>query len=116
MTSLIVIRGMVKRSYLADRAFSVKYGNFVSTTVRLSLVGSLKALLLTPSYSLHTCWISGFDLSFKYGMFHHVYADDTQISLPLKSVERYGCNSPLACLEEVRSWMSSFGSVKPELN
>ncbi len=73
-------------------------------------------LLLAQYYFLHTCWISGFDLSFKYGMFYHVYADDTQISLPLKSVERYGCNSPLACLEEVRSWMSYFGSVKPELN
>ncbi len=39
-------------------------------------------------------------------MAYHLYADDTQIYLPMRVGENNGSNLLFACLEEVKNWMS----------
>ncbi len=40
-------------------------------------------------------------------MSFHLYADDTQMNLPLKHTDKKGLETLLACLNYIRSWMSS---------
>lgn len=43
----------------------------------------------------------------KYGVSFHFYADDTQLYLPLKHNDKNGLEILLACLADVRSWLSN---------
>lgn len=43
----------------------------------------------------------------RYGVSFHLYANDTQIYLPLKHTERKGLETLFVCLKDISSWMSS---------
>lgn len=92
------------RSYLSNRTFSVGIGRAVSSVARVACgvpQGSILAPILFSLYMLPLGSILK-----KHGVSYHFYADDTQIYLPLKHNDKQGLETLLACLTDVRSWMS----------
>ncbi len=92
------------KSYLSHRSSSVKYGNFVSMTEPVTCgvpQGSVIGPILFSLYMLPLGSIKK-----KYCMSYHLYADDTQIYLPMKVGENTGLNLLFTCLEEVKSWIT----------
>uniref|UniRef100_A0A8C1LVL1 Reverse transcriptase domain-containing protein n=1 Tax=Cyprinus carpio TaxID=7962 RepID=A0A8C1LVL1_CYPCA len=92
------------RSYLTNRSFSVKLGNFFSSPTQLSC-GVPQGSILTPI--LFSLYLLPLDSIFrKHGVSFHCYADDTHIYLPLKRNKDSALKSLFACLEEVKMWFS----------
>ena len=42
----------------------------------------------------------------RHGVSFHLFADDTQSNLPFKHTDKKGLETLLACLNDIRSWMS----------
>ncbi len=92
------------QSYLSDRKFLVKLGNFTSSPAPLTC-GLPQGSILAPSlFSLYILPLGS--ILRKHGMSFHFYADDTQIYLPIKRNNSTEISSLLQCLEEVKSWLA----------
>ena len=88
-------------SYLTNRSFAVKIGNFSSSSASLSCgvpQGSILGPILFSIYML--------PLGQKHNISFHCYADDTQLYLHLKPNDRQNLNSLLDCLEDIKCWMA----------
>jgi len=92
------------RSYLSDRKFLVKMGNFSSSTAPLTC-GLPQGSVLAPSrFSLYMLPLG--TILRKHSVSFHLYADDTQIYIPFKKNDPAALNSLLLCLEEVKAWLA----------
>ncbi len=88
-------------SYLFDRKFLVKLGNFTSSPAPLTC-GLPQGSILAPSlFSLYMLPLGS--ILRKHGVSFHFYADDTQIYLPIKRNNSTAITSLLQCLEEVKT-------------
>ncbi len=88
------------QSYLSDRKFLVKLGNFTSYPAPLSC-GLHQGSILSPSlFSLYMLPL-GSNLR-KHGVSFHFYADDNHIYLPIKRNNSAAIISLLQCLEDVK--------------
>lgn len=93
------------KSYLLNRRFSVCMGDCTSASSLLSCglpQGSVLAPLLFSFYMLPLGSILR-----KYSVSFHCYADDTQLYIPFKSNDSTAIERLLACLNEVKAWMST---------
>jgi len=91
-------------SYLSDRKFLVKMGNFSSSTAPLTC-GLPQGSVLAPSlFSLYMLPLG--TILRKHSVSFHLHADDTQIYIPFKKNDPAALNSLLLCLEEVKAWLT----------
>ncbi len=89
-------------SYLHDRTFFVNFANNSSSVVPLKY-GLPQGSILGPTlFSLYMCPLGS--ICCRYDISYHMYADDTQIYLPLKVGNEHLLQSLLLCLEEVNIW------------
>lgn len=87
-------------SYMKERSFSVRIGDFSSSVVHIDC-GVTQGSILGPI--LFSLFLLLLDLVFKRrSMWYHLYADDIQIYLPIKSGGSTPHSSLLLCLEEVK--------------
>ncbi len=89
-------------SFLTDRTFSVGIGGSVSSIAPLTC-GVPQGSMLSPTLFLLYILPLGLILRVSF----HLYADGTQIYLPFKHTVKKGLEILLACLNDIRSWMSS---------
>ncbi len=92
------------KSYLLNITFSVCLGECTSISSPLSCgipQGSVLAPLLFSLYMLPLGSILR-----KYSVSFHCYADDTQLYVPFKSSDYTAMERLLACLNDVKAWMS----------
>lgn len=108
LETCVGLRGIVLqwfRSYLSDRRFVVNIGHHSSSEIQLrsgvpqgSILGpALFSLYLLPLGSIFS----------KYGVSFHLYADDTQIYIPLKRGNKNAFKPILDCLEELKLWLAT---------
>lgn len=92
------------RSYLTDREICVRIGSSQSAVSPLNCgvpQGSILGPLLFPLYLLPLGTIFR-----NHGIAFHLYADDTQLYMPLKHENGNNVKQLLDCVEEVRNWLS----------
>ncbi len=103
LESYVGIKGTVLKwflSYLTDRKFLVKLGNFSSSVANLTS-GLPQGSILAPSlFSLYMLPLGS--ILRRHGVSFHFYADNTQIYLPIKRKDPFfsAFTSLLKCLEE----------------
>lgn len=91
------------QSFLSDRNFFVKLGNFSSTVANLTC-GFPQGSILSPSlFSLYMLPLGS--ILRRHGVCFHLYADDTQIYLPIKRNEPLALSTLLRCLDNVKIWL-----------
>uniref|UniRef100_A0A3B3I0M8 Reverse transcriptase domain-containing protein n=1 Tax=Oryzias latipes TaxID=8090 RepID=A0A3B3I0M8_ORYLA len=105
------------KSYLAERTMYVSLGGFESTSTQVSYGvphGSVLGPLLFSLYLLPLGSILR-----KHGISFHLYADDSQIYLPLKKKKDLSMKQLLSCLQDVKDWLAlsflSFNENKTEV-
>lgn len=89
------------RSYLADRSFSVKFGDSLSSQAPLHCGVPILGPILFSLYLLplsKNCK--------KHGISYHFYADDSQIYLPLKTINNTSLAPLLRCLDDIKAWLA----------
>uniref|UniRef100_A0A8C6NJ32 Reverse transcriptase domain-containing protein n=1 Tax=Nothobranchius furzeri TaxID=105023 RepID=A0A8C6NJ32_NOTFU len=92
------------RSYLAGRTFCVSLGDYVSSSAPL-LCGVPQGSVLGPLlFSLYLLPLGS--ILRKHGIAFHLYADDSQIDVPLKKKGRNLIQPLLQCLDDIKAWMS----------
>ena len=79
-------------------------GRPVSSVARVACCVPQGSILAPILFSLYMLPLGS--ILKKHGVSFHFYADDTQIYLPLKHNDKQGLETLLACLTDVRSWMS----------
>uniref|UniRef100_A0A3B3HT18 Reverse transcriptase domain-containing protein n=1 Tax=Oryzias latipes TaxID=8090 RepID=A0A3B3HT18_ORYLA len=92
------------RSYLNERSFCVRLGRAESRRATFTCgvpQGSVLGPLLFSLYLLPLGSILR-----KHGISFHLYADDSQIYIPLKQEEAYSAHQLLECLDDIKTWMS----------
>ena len=90
-------------SYLKHRTFSVSIGQFSSSSAPVSY-GIPQGSILGPMlFSLYMLPLG--DIIRKHNISFHLYADDSQLYLPLKC--RDSIQSVLVCLEDTNNWMAN---------
>ncbi len=104
MEHCVGIKGTVLewfRSYLSGRSFSVRLGDFMSSSACFSCgvpQGSILWPILSSLYILPLRTIFR-----KYNVLFHCCADDTQLYLPLKQKHSNSIAPLLCCLEEIKA-------------
>ena len=92
------------RSYLTDRSFSVEIGEASSAPAPFTCgvpQGSILGPLLFTIYMLPIG-----NIIRSHGIHFHSYADDTQLYIPLKPGISGNVTHLLACLSDIKKWMS----------
>ena len=117
---LVGIRGTALdwfKSYFTGRSMSVSLGDSKSSSAPLPYgvpQGSILGPLLFSLYLLPLGSILR-----KHGISFHLYADDSQIYVPLKKKNAFSLTPLLACLEDIKAWMAlnflNFNEKKTEV-
>uniref|UniRef100_A0A669CPU2 Reverse transcriptase domain-containing protein n=1 Tax=Oreochromis niloticus TaxID=8128 RepID=A0A669CPU2_ORENI len=92
------------RSYLCDRTFSVNFLGYESSSATFQSGVPQGSILGPLLFSLYLQPLG--TILRRHGISFHCYADDCQIYLPLKQKEAFSIKPLLACLEDIKSWMS----------
>ncbi len=107
LESYVGIQGTVLkwfRSYLTNRKFSVCIGKHSSSVAHLSCGVPQGSILAPKLFSLYMLPLGS--LFSKHGVSFHLYVDDTQLYLPLKRKDSCSIEVLLACLQDLKSWLS----------
>lgn len=108
LESFVGLKGMVLKwfqSFLSDRIFFVKLGDFPSSAPLTCGLPQGSILARSLFFPVHAS--SGFHSKKAWGVFSfHFYADDTQIYLPIKRSDPSALSTLLRCLEEVKHWLT----------
>ncbi len=103
---LIGIRGTALQwfnSYLKDRSFSVELGKFSSSSAPI-ISGVPQGSILGPLlFNLYMRPLG--DIIRKHNVSFHLYADDTQLYLPLKAGD--SIQPLLECIADIKKWLSN---------
>ena len=91
-------------SYLSERCFSVKYGDSVSSTTPLPYGVPQGSILGPILFSLYLLPLG--QIFRKHGIAYHLYADDSQIYMPLKLNNNSSLSPLLSCLNDIKAWLS----------
>ncbi len=105
--SYVGIQGTVLkwfRSYLTNRKFSVCIGKHTTSVAHLSCGVPQGSILAPTLFSFHMLPMGS--LFSKHGVSFQFYADDTQLYLPLKRKDSCSIEGLLACLRDLKSWLS----------
>lgn len=108
LEACVGFRGMVLqwfRSYLSNRSYSVSLGHHSSSVKKLSSGVPQGSILGPVLFNLYMLTL-GSILS-RHGVSFHLYADDTQIYLPIKRDDKLAFKSILECLDELKLWLAS---------
>lgn len=108
LESCVGLRGSVLQwfhSYLSDRCFTVHLGHYSSTNKHLGCGVPQGSILGPVLFSLYLLPVAA--IFKKHGVSFHLYADDTQLYLPLQRNNKYTLQPLLDCLNELKSWLSS---------
>lgn len=92
------------KSFLTNRTFSVKIGNFTSSLRNLSCGVPQGSVLAPTLFSLYLLPLGS--IFRKHNVAFHCYADDMQIYLPLTSGNENAVSNLSACLNDVKAWLS----------
>uniref|UniRef100_A0A3Q3JTY3 Reverse transcriptase domain-containing protein n=1 Tax=Monopterus albus TaxID=43700 RepID=A0A3Q3JTY3_MONAL len=107
LRDLVGIRGVALawfNSYLSARSVSVGLADVESVTTPL-LSGVPQGSILGPLlFSLYLLPLGS--IFRKHGVSFHCYADDVQIIMPLTKKDTYSIQPLLACLADIKAWMS----------
>ncbi len=92
------------KSFLTNRTFSVKIGNFTSSLCKLTCGVPQGSVLAPTLFSLYLLPLES--IFRKHGVSFHCYTDDMQIYLPVTTEKKHVLNSLSACLDDIKSWLS----------
>lgn len=91
-------------SYLSGRTFSIELGNFSSSSARLEC-GVPQGSILGPAlFSIYMLPLAA--ICKKHNVSYHLYADDTQLYLPIKMGENSVLQSFFTCFNEIKEWLA----------
>uniref|UniRef100_A0A8C1RU53 Reverse transcriptase domain-containing protein n=1 Tax=Cyprinus carpio TaxID=7962 RepID=A0A8C1RU53_CYPCA len=108
LEKFVGLRGTVLQwfhSYLTNRSYSVCLRHHSSSNKQLSSgvpLGSILGPVLSNLYMLPFGSIIS-----RYGVSFHLYADDTQIYLPIKRDDKLAFKPIFDCLDELKLWLAS---------
>lgn len=91
-------------SYLSDRKFSVKIGSCLSSPAKINCGLPQGSILAPVLFSLYMLPLGRILTS--YNIHYHLYADDTQLYIPVSPHDPSSIASLHKCLADVRRWMS----------
>ncbi len=108
LETCVGLRGTVLqwfRSYLTNRSYSVCLGNHSSSVIHLSSGVPQGSILGPVLFNLYMLPLGS--ILHRHGLSFHLYADDTQIYLPIKCDDKLAFKSILDCLDELKLWLAS---------